>query len=272
MKRSELPPQTLYHYCPAQSFLEIIKSGSLWLNHSSAMNDSKELRHLETVINDWEDKHPLVMQTSVQTKVIKKLRGSKRGVFLVSFSEDQDVLSQWRAYADDAAGFCIGFDSQSLPATGMPLLFGNTGWGEIRMVKINYHVGKVAQEFTKILARKEEASDWQALMMESKIVSLVLQCKSPAFSEEKEWRIVYTPAYQGEHSIIDDVSDPLKTQYRNTRYGIFPYHVYNYNKGKPIRKVILGPRNPSSLEYITAFLEQMGHTDVEVERSSASYR
>lgn len=109
----ESRPRVLYHYCSVEAFIGIVDSGLIRLSNSYALNDYRE--------NTWIN--PFIDQK------IKELRGEKTSGFLdkvianynlnniipyvASFSSESDVLSQWRAYAEDGRGIALGINPRS---------------------------------------------------------------------------------------------------------------------------------------------------------------
>jgi hypothetical protein len=100
----------LYHYCSTQTFHSIIQNRAIWLSSLSLSNDTMEgvwLRKLladvcleETPLEPWD------MSSAVDQVAALNTLADGLGFCL---SENGDMLSQWRGYAADATGICIGF-------------------------------------------------------------------------------------------------------------------------------------------------------------------
>lgn len=105
----------LYHYCSPASFDAICQSGMLRFSDVFSMNDTLEMHWgyrqwevvagelIDSVGEDFIDHVDAILSTS----------SLKMLPLIASFSTDPDVLSQWRAYAKDGEGFCIGFDQKN---------------------------------------------------------------------------------------------------------------------------------------------------------------
>ena len=103
----------VYHYCSIETFLSIIQNSVLRLTDIEKSNDYSERVYMETLI-----------LKQFQKKINNNLNGYLLDNFIVKyyqslytssnlyascFSEDGDLLSQWRAYADNGTGVSIGF-------------------------------------------------------------------------------------------------------------------------------------------------------------------
>lgn len=120
---------TLYHYTNLSAFTGIIQGKELWSSEVSLLNDEKEYVFLsESVSRFFQSKKSLLdpganfftllFDADVKTFFEEEFRKrffstnpNKKHEFIFSLSESVDTLSQWRAYAADGNGICIGFRS-----------------------------------------------------------------------------------------------------------------------------------------------------------------
>ena len=124
-------PKILYHYCSVETLLSIIQNKTIWLSDASKTNDSSELKYifdfftatvdviLESYGNKYNDlikeKVRKIINSTMEGLVYDKIRIAKyKKNFICCFSEAKDLLSQWRAYANDGNGVAIGFSSDML--------------------------------------------------------------------------------------------------------------------------------------------------------------
>lgn len=120
--------ETMYHYCGVEKFLNIIRNHTLRLSDLCKSTDSLELKSLLRVIqeevmkqyrnnNDFIDSVIYGMDMDdafsfmLQALISKMEKNSDQMLFGVCFSEEGDMLGQWREYADKGTGLAIGFDS-----------------------------------------------------------------------------------------------------------------------------------------------------------------
>lgn len=107
----------LYHYTNAEGLIGIIKSRSIWHTHYGFLNDPTELRHgIHLTHEKLADLKATTNHEQIRIfsdKVVERFQygfwDKKIALFIASFSQDSDTLSQWIKYGDNARGFCIGF-------------------------------------------------------------------------------------------------------------------------------------------------------------------
>jgi hypothetical protein len=115
--------ELIYHYCRPEPFVEIIRSRNIWLSASYALNDAAERSWGYSIFREAAN----VLEKETGQEFIKKIITPVRAgdsyslLMLGCFSLDPDVLSQWRAYADDGKGFAVGFSPILLQVPARPL-------------------------------------------------------------------------------------------------------------------------------------------------------
>lgn len=273
--------ELLFHYCPPDAFLAICASKTLRFTDVFSMSDFMELHWGHRV---WTTTWPKLAH--IPPDFIKKLDG----LFFASglqatplaccFSLERDVLSQWRAYAADGVGFAVGFQADELirlPARPLRILYDESK-----------QLGELMEVVSALHEVESKAADKDSKYFHSFCLNLMLDfCafKNPAFHEEAEIRLVHALSFEqrGAHLKLvdpggeaDGVSTPpQEIRFCNKRGILFPYMDLDFSlngKCSPVRQVVIGPKNESRTSAISVFLETLGHHDVEVIRSSASYR
>src|SRR6202035_5793546 len=108
----------LYHYCSNASFLSIVSTKEIWAFDFSLSNDLLEGKWIREVFSQYcvEKK----VSTRDQLTLLQHFDGlmSLSGGAGFCMSEEGDLLSQWRAYADDGIGISIGFNKDYFDALG----------------------------------------------------------------------------------------------------------------------------------------------------------
>jgi len=116
----------LYHYTSAEGLLNIIDSGKFWATHYRFLNDPEEIlysfklfdrlflenspKRLSFFANNVDEESGLIIGN------YHLMYTGQRGVipeyeyYITGFSEEKDLLSQWRGYGDNGEGFAIGVD------------------------------------------------------------------------------------------------------------------------------------------------------------------
>ncbi|EKN6405616.1 DUF2971 domain-containing protein [Yersinia enterocolitica] len=276
----------IYHYCSPYAFQQIIKSKCLWLSATNNMNDFTEggwaihafNNVLHRVINeknsDWiNDINILYRNNNDMPK------------YVTCFSKDGDILSQWRAYAQSGEGVSIGFDEDELVIAGRgnnPL--DNSGRYP-QLMDVEYmDIPQLENEIETIIDigfRKNEliTDQQERITNDMRIIDtlayLFSKVKNPAFLEEKEKRIVFTTKIFGfnnmnANTLTNMAMGPIK--HRISGGFLSSYFDFNFSTKKPIKKIILGPKNIFSDYDVNTFLGFNDCIDVKFERSKATYR
>jgi len=110
-------PWLLFHYSSASGILGILESNSIWSSTVDGLNDLKEMDHASDVLthsfSNWLRVRGLIDETKIKilSKELVSHRNRNTGICVCSFSEEGDLLSQWRADGADGRGISLGFNS-----------------------------------------------------------------------------------------------------------------------------------------------------------------
>ena len=213
----------LYHYCSTNSFFNIIKSNELWLSDIAHSNDYMELQILNNrlfsklILQFIENPFNLVFSEFEGLEALKDLireaieyinyhkNEGTLNCYSICFSEEGDLLSQWRGYADDSKGFAIGFSKEIIQEYVIKNDF-------LELVKVQYlsdaELDKYSENYAKeILDILKDFRSWLIEEMQAQdheidgllsfnftgmITSVIFDSvsfKHESFKEEKEWRL-----------------------------------------------------------------------------------
>ena len=98
------PQRTLFHYTSHASLIKIIESEKLFATGIRYLNDSSEFRYTEELFVKHIDSHFHIFDEKAKDWFLwlrktlsaeNELRGS---AYVTCFTEEKDLLSQWRAY------------------------------------------------------------------------------------------------------------------------------------------------------------------------------
>lgn len=191
-----IPPPVLYHYTTQQGLLGIIRDKEIWASHTQYLNDVREFSHALGIVK--EELSAMIREASTNMVEREHLKVMEESVYegmetvnvcVCSFSEQGDVLSQWRAYGGNTSGFAIGFSG-----TFLREMSSEHGW----LVPVLYD--EVQQ---RLLVRSllgdalEENVKGEKFPAGRNLVEYLYRyapiLKHHSFVEEREWRIITRP-------------------------------------------------------------------------------
>lgn len=281
---------TYYHYCSTEVFRNIASKKSLWLSSLKASNDTQEGRTLSQIAERVCDDR-LVLDQANRTHLIESIKTleSLMDCLGICFSTKEDMLSQWRGYADDGAGFAIGFSDivfkavelaappqfhlrlmevtydpeqqEELLLRNMRPLLDIYEAERLRMPTVLGYDDKRFASYEEALSAQRRASiEIQFKILE--LVDLLYATKNPAFAEEAEWRL---------GCAVDD--HYVGCDFRSRGANLVPYLDLSFSKGtfSPFDCVWVGPKNPTPISVIKAFLAKHD-IHCPVHSSRATYR
>lgn len=264
----------IYHYCSEQTFLAICKTQSIWLSDILEMNDRLEYQWGRDKVTEVLKKHKDEFTQDFRISLIMGIYAPDTHVrpFICSFSKVADLLSQWRAYAQDGAGFSIGFSAryiyEHLGVNINSVVYAEDEQEELVLDTIKglfatWHIDKV--EYYKI-----------AMMFGVELAYF----KNPSFFEEQEIRIIRL--LNNSNNIFTDPGGNSfhkptavhPVQQRNSTQGEIKYISLPIGDDKDscIQEVILGPKNPATIESVRQQLESIGLSKIKIKKSLSSYR
>lgn len=215
------PSKHIFHYTNAMGAIGIIEQHCLWASHIRHLNDGTEFVHakewltkelkkrnkgaisraLQNALNTMEGSHNSeILDPYAVGRVAFQFTGDI-SVFVISFSEEEDLLSQWRAYG---SGYSLGFDLSNY--TGNPL-------DGLSLVKCVYTKDDREQLCTNVVESWKDrdaqgAVDLRAMVADC--IQIMAAVKDAGFAQEKEWRLVGN-------------ASQLKHRFRPGRHGIVPF-------------------------------------------------
>lgn len=303
--------KVVYHYCSLAAFKNIIENKCLWICDVQKSNDraecdvlpgavAAELARRQPARPDWP---PAGTVAEREYKRIRELLSGTltfipRRVYSLSFSRRPDQLSQWRGYADNAAGMCIGFSARYLQQleqygfTFQPIRYMQAQLDDI--------VRRYADTITAYIDRlaalpdaQQTLSTQQELCREGTDILADIQSRAPLFkkedfSEENEYRLCFSAKHQafaGDGSCMSaiDLAPQLRVnqsdrfslgplRFRTASAGLQSYHELRFDTpglcGRFIREIIIGPKSPVEVDDLYLFLHSCGFCAVDYEDTS----
>lgn len=275
-------PEVLYHYTSSTGLLGMINSGRVWLTNVTYMNDFSELEYGREVIRSvltrkrkefkqWEAFWDLAEKTLMMKDVYD--------VCAFCFCTNDDLLSQWRAYARGGMGYAVGFKTEDIHLT-VPV---RTGWEIVEVVyderKQQSLVEKVFNEVCRLAKDYPSFGSTAALQARAvrflgvELAPCIVRFKSEGFQEEQEWRLVVLD--------IPGLTPPEYHKFRVSPTGaIIPYldlSIVQDTSGTtrlPLQRIVQGPHIAPALgeKALESLLTKHGYTGIELERSKVTLR
>ena len=284
-----LPP-VLYHYTSMNGLLGIAETGHIWATDIRYLNDASESQQIwKFVVQRLQKRLDAADKpTSERLSQILSLAEQPRGSFpdfVACFSEEKDLLSQWRSYCPNGNGVSIGIDTRALssqwvadPAGGKSAFVGH------QLSKARYlpedSDATLDEEIDSLLEQCSGVGVWQAFKVSASVEQSFLawlsvveaRYKNEAFEEEKEWRIVMMKPHKpmphqrfrpGKSMLIPYVEVELN---RDLNYALLPDYF--------IQEVCVGPTPHERLsrESVQNLFISKGHLEVKVKSSAIPYR
>lgn len=260
MSRPNLPklPQRedlVFHYTDAAGFLGICQSKSLWASDIRLLNDYLEIGYffdgVRSFLRQRQSTDPIV-------DLLSKSAPPYAWQFVTCFSQERDLLSQWRAYTG-LQGFAIGFLRKHLAETAKENDFDfravnyDPAVTERRVVEL-VELGMESTEYGAWNANPSDIGSRQSCagVFERIFLQEAVFHKHPSFEEEREWRLCKQ---------ISRLSREIK--FRTTRRGIVPYlefqlkpmpPVFDHHPSNFAMEVVLYPGGISNAQFDAAHM------------------
>lgn len=326
----------IYHYCSFETFMSILSNKKIWLSDIFKMNDWSEENYLEYLLLKYlkgikdnligdkkyirylenQDKNNF-FNLNKKTKeydelfyrinlfLIKnrllKLKSTSFCRYICCFSKKGDLLSQWRAYANDGRGFAIGFDVDILKE-----LLKDT---EIRLEEVEYiqKKDKIKKSELKKFEKKlpqipyiDKDQELKQMIKESIIVNsdddflfsidfsfflrhilTNIMAKSYFDSELEKLSLqrlkkltkikssVFSEELEYRIIMIEDKknskSKNIKFRKSKNENNLIRYQEFSLDCQGVIAEIIIGPKNNTSPKELLEYLKQLGSDNSHVE-------
>lgn len=284
---------TLYHYTNQGGLIGLLGGQKMWATQTHFLNDPTEFTHAldfakRIASNLYDSDYFEVFGWELRTR-LESL--SADDLYVASFSETPDLLSQWRGYCPSGSGYCLGFDFHAVKvfceANGFRLekcIYGHEeqvgAIVELASGCISaFPIPPLMQEDFQELSSKERVSfvmDYRAYIHGEasaaaksaidafcrELLRLAPLFKNKGFHEEAEWRII--------------VQNPTcSTRFRPGPSYVIPYVELDMlvDRASALKTVVVGP-NPNqdrSGKAVKMMLTSMGYLDTAVTHSDIPF-
>ena len=273
--------------------ISILEKREVWAAQLALSNDAMEGKWIrEVFIAYCKDK---AVSAHQQNELLKHLDFviSIAGYAGFCMSEEGDLLSQWRAYADNGAGVSIGFDNKYFEELGNVRRDRNDLFSAY-LTKVEYDleeqkklVAEHADGILKLVAdgaltspsildSDEDVGIWRRKYMQMGFRFIffyffLFKLKNPAFAEEREWRAISHIFHTDRASTLAELAK-MDFKARLDRIVPFVRIALEPLAHQSVTEIVLGPRNATPERIIEALLVKYGWSNVVVRKSKASYR
>ena len=308
--------KTVYHYCSVESFYSIISNSTLRLSDIDKSNDYMERKWLqrfilETALEEYE-KNPFPFsfedggteyngRDAVRELIGFELKSTGQHwyddfiTYAICFSERGDSLSQWRGYADDGSGVCIGFRADKLREKLVDIHEADGPGHTFQFQPIRYtqqeqkdmirpYIRSIFQVLNALLKQNAQPTG-EIIKLFRAINGESAFCKNPAFSEEHEWRLAVNfplptrNAYEkferrSRHVAQNDLFSSIKTPVVGKTIKSYVELNLQTVGMDALVSVRLGPKCQLSKNDVKLFLysEGLALPDQDILSSAATYR
>lgn len=303
--------QIVYHYCSLETFKNIIENKCLWICDVQKSNDraecavlpsavAAELAHRRLSRPGWPP--PDTLAARQYNHICNLLRGTlsvtPRRVYSLSFSRRPDQLSQWRGYADNAAGMCIGFSVSHLQQlkrygfTFQPIYYTQTQLDDFAQHyadKIEAYIDRLPDAEQNLCFREHVTIHHEGTDILTDIQNHAPLFKKEDFSEENEYRLCFSAkhrAFAGDtlHISTIDLAPQLKInpsgqfslgplKFRISSAGLQSYYELRFDApgicDNFIREIIIGPKSPVEVDDLYLFLHSCGFCAVTTDENTS---
>ena len=323
-------PKVLYHYASMEKGTSILKHKNIRLSDITKSNDVKEMSIFfpdlfDEMLKNYDEHNGFsykfeykgkgnrqafgLFVNELKKKIEKEFEDGSIATFALCLSEEGDLLSQWRGYADDGKGICLGLNVEEiLKFVGISSVSG------FSLEKVEYLSKEQIDEWVKnvanqmlgiveiILGAIEEGNIqyYSAKEFDEDIfntiyynilseVEEIIKFKTEGFKEEKEWRFfiknslnkddikgkkitsIGTLGEGARRKTSKYVADNVEFNIKEN--DMVPFVSLKFEKfhNNLINQVICGPNNKIREKDLELFLRKYGYRNCKGRKTNITY-
>lgn len=272
-KNSAYPEQILYHYTDQTGFLGIFSNEEIWATKIQYLNDTKEFAlGLDITAEELKKSHlnksPMSNDREFISSLIEETENIRScNICVCSFSENKDLLSQWRGYSKGQGGYSIGFKKSILEEK---LKNKNTHFDKciydekVYKKRIKRIINEAIDEYYDLSKPRDTSPILDKFSNRILITSSII--KDIGFKEESEWRLI-------------TISDFESIEFRPGQSTLIPYRRIKLNDLilTSVAEIIIGHTpNPdlakqSTIDFLVAKFPPKDEADIRYLSESGEY-
>lgn len=237
---------TLYQYTHSSTIINLINTNVMWGTSYKNLNDPTELNHglsfFLPAIYDFLAKITDLDMSKFQNQFENEMSSPRIKLFVSSFTENKDLLSQWRGYGDYGQGLSIGLNPNEFKfAEDQTSFWVKVIYDDIQKEAIVSAIFNHLKQLyiNQIVPLKEysDADKIRAILLSLIQISLVnsIKFKDKSWSEEQEWRLV--KLHFGKNC------KPIKVRTRD--HHLIEFYEFDFvsNVATALNEIVIGPRS-----------------------------
>lgn len=282
-------PNLLFHYTSSSGMRGILDSSRLWATNYRFLNDSSEVGYGARLFEDLVKERLARAENDVLTEFLSRTLRTANGFdgmfdcYIGCFCERDDLLNQWRTYADSGGGYALGFSTREIGQRWGPL----ERTQDFVLRRVVYEVDRQRALLSEVLDKTIEALAAGTVglsvanagnviarccqFVRSEVADYLISFKHPAFAVEEEWRLCHVVSTHEEDHVL----------FRDGEFGLTPYVCLdispmagvNHNK-LPLARITHGPvPNPDNVRFaLNKLLRAKNYSFVQVAGSTLPVR
>lgn len=201
----------LYHYTTNSGLKGILQNCSIWFSHINYFIDPQEWRYGQEIVITQLKKARVQESEKRIIKLLEDIQGAIEGytkvlfnIFVACFCKEDDLLSQWREYADNGGGYSMGisFDNDTkyshyineLSKESYPILRRVIYDQDVQTNYVERFIEAIisaAKKECEISGKELSKIAGPVTLEAANTLSEIIPClKHPAFEKEEEWRLI----------------------------------------------------------------------------------
>lgn len=210
------PTKELCHYTSQDGLIGILKHKSMYATDAAYLNDSQEVVYAVSLAKRYFRNRPSPQGRRPNLEMLNILDQTEslvgeQPVYVASFSEEPDLLSQWRGYCSKGSGFALCVSPES-----MANIAEAHRWSLFKCIYDEAHQVEVLRKMEEYAIDRFEIQKSLPLQVVFGLTLLRFgtALKHPKFKEESEWRAIQreggTPSIRpGASTLVPYVNFPL---------------------------------------------------------------
>jgi len=286
-------PKTLSHYTTASGLRGILETGELWATNVRFLSDFSEFTYGIELCREIANRLVARSQNEHTSAVIESMMKYISSPptledYVCCFSEDGDLLSQWRGYTNQGRGYSISFDFSRLglnlaQTAGLNKIIYNKKT-QTKIIKDIFLIGMdyINERFLEKKPHMDHYIEDTGENLKNVFHQWISRFKHPSYFEENEWRLsMYRYPNDKKEKDTKRPFGENELEFRIEREIFIPYMKIPFGKPRNLprshysaKKIIIGPTHDFDLceEGIRRFLSSLKKKSISVSRSHIPLR